>query len=69
MASRGFRVSPTISVASAGYAAEAGKNIISVALLSGVFKVADLEVAQNAGLYLVWAQVIDGFIEWVKAQT
>ncbi|WP_249127491.1 XamI family restriction endonuclease [Bradyrhizobium lablabi] len=51
------------------YTAEAGKNIISVALLSGVFKVADLRTAQSAGLYLVWAHDIDGFIEWIKSQT
>lgn len=51
------------------YTAEAGKNIISVALLSGVFKLADLRVAQNTGLYIVWSHDIDGFIEWVKAQT
>jgi XamI restriction endonuclease len=51
------------------YTAEAGKNIISVALLSGVFKIADLKAAQTAGLYLVWAHDIDGFIEWIKTQT
>lgn len=51
------------------YFAEQGKNIISVALLSGVFKVADLRIAQNSGLYLVWAHDIDGFIEWIKSQT
>lgn len=51
------------------YTAEAGKNIISVALLSGVFKVADLIAAQKAGLYLVWAHDLDEFIEWVKTQT
>jgi hypothetical protein len=51
------------------YSMEAGKNIISVALLSGVFKLSDLRTAQNAGLYLVWSHDIDGFIEWVKSQT
>lgn len=51
------------------YAAEAGKNIISVALLSGVFKLSDLKAAQDSGLFLVWAHNSDGFIEWVKAQT
>jgi hypothetical protein len=50
------------------YGVEAGKNIISVALLSGVFKHADLQTAQTAGLYLVWAHDIDGFIEWIKSQ-
>ncbi len=51
------------------YTAEAGKNIISVALLSGVFKISDLKAAQTAGLYLVWAHDIDGFIDWIKAQS
>lgn len=51
------------------YATEAGKNIISVALLSGVFKLSDLIAAQTAGLYLVWAHDIDGFVEWIKTQT
>lgn len=51
------------------YAAEAGKNIISVALLSGVFKLSDLKAAQDMGLYLVWSHDMDGFVEWIKAQT
>lgn len=51
------------------YTAEAGKNIISVALLSGVFKVSDLVEAQRSGLYLVWAHDMDGFVEWIKTQT
>jgi hypothetical protein len=51
------------------YRDEGGKNIISVALLSGVFKLSDLRAAQAAGLYLVWAHDIDGFIEWIKSQT
>lgn len=51
------------------YTTEAGKNIISVALLSGVFKKSDLIAAQESGLYLVWAHDIDGFIEWIKTQT
>ena len=50
------------------YATEAGNNIISVALLSGVFKVPDLVAAQKAGLYLVWAHELDGFIEWIRSQ-
>jgi hypothetical protein len=48
------------------YTAEAGKNIISIALLSGVFKHSDLQAAQKAGLYLVWAHDIDGFVGWIK---
>lgn len=51
------------------YKAEAGKNIISVALLSGVFKLGDLQAAQKRGLYLVWAHDMDGFIDWIKSQT
>ena len=51
------------------YTVEAGKNIISVALLSGVFKLSDLQAAQKAGLFLVWAHDIDGFVEWIKTQT
>ncbi|UFX46131.1 XamI family restriction endonuclease [Bradyrhizobium sp. 41S5] len=50
------------------YRNEAGKNIISVALLSGVFKLADLQTAQKRGLYLVWAHDMDGFIDWIKSQ-
>ena len=51
------------------YAAQAGRNVISVALLSGVFNLSDLQAAQRAGLYLVWAHDLDGFIEWIKSQT
>jgi hypothetical protein len=47
----------------------AGKTIITVALLSGVFKVDSLKAAQSSGLYLVWAHEIDGFIDWIKSQT
>ena len=50
------------------YNIEAGKTIISVALLSGVFKVSDLQEAQQSGLFLVWAHDMDGFIDWIKAQ-
>jgi hypothetical protein len=51
------------------YQAAAGKNIISVALLSGVFKVEDLAQAQAAGLYLVWAHDLDEFVAWIGSQT
>lgn len=51
------------------YATEAGKNVISVALLSGVFKISDLKAAQEAGLFLVWAHEMDGFIDWVRVQS
>ncbi len=50
------------------YMAAAGKTIISVALMSGVFKVSDLKAAQNAGLFLVWAHDMDSFVDWIKAQ-
>jgi len=51
------------------FAAEGGKNIINVALLSGVFNVRSLVAAQESGLFLVWSHDLDGFIEWVKSQT
>ncbi len=51
------------------YQVAAGKNVISVALLSGVFKVADLAQAQAAGLYLVWAHDLDGFVAWIGSKT
>lgn len=51
------------------YQEHAGKNIISVALLSGVFKLEDLRKAQRAGLYIVWAHDMDGFIDWVRSQS
>lgn len=50
------------------YQVAAGKNIISVALLSGVFTVPDLIEAQKAGLYLVWAHKLDEFIAWIGSQ-
>lgn len=52
-----------------GYDRAAGKNVISVALLSGVFKVSDLVKAQNAGLHLVWAHELDEFVNWMRSQT
>lgn len=51
------------------YRDEGGKNLISVALLSGVFKPSNLKAAQDAGLFLVWAHDIDGFIDWIKSQS
>ncbi|EAQ33379.1 type II restriction enzyme XamI [Nitrobacter sp. Nb-311A] len=51
------------------FATEGGKNIVNVALLSGVFKLSSLVSAQNSGLFLVWSHDLDGFIEWVKSQT
>lgn len=51
------------------FAAQAGLNIINVALLSGVFKYESLISGQQSGLYLVWSHDLDGFIEWIKSQT
>jgi XamI restriction endonuclease len=50
------------------YNRAAGTNVISVALLSGVFKIADLVTAQSSGLHLVWAHDLDEFIEWIGSQ-
>lgn len=47
----------------------AGKTILTVGLLSGVFTLPDLKSAQDKGLYLVWAHDLDGFVEWIKSQT
>ena len=47
----------------------AGKNIITVGVLSAAFKVDSLKAAQNADLYLVWSHDLDGFVEWIKTQT
>ena len=58
----------TVAKAS-GYDRAAGKNFISVALLSGVFKVSDLVKAQNSGLHLIWAHDLDGFVDWIGSQT
>ena len=51
------------------FAAEGGKNIVNVALLSGVVKVESLIAAQDAGLHLVWAHDMDGFVDWIKSQS
>jgi len=50
------------------FAVEGGKNIINVALLSGVFKPDHLLRAQEAGLHIVWSHSVDEFIDWVKSQ-
>lgn len=51
------------------FATEGGKNIVNVALLSGVFKVESLLSAQEAGLHLVWAHEMDGFVDWIRSQS
>ena len=50
------------------FAVEGGKNIINVALLSGVFRPDHLIRAQEAGLHIVWSHSMDEFIDWVKSQ-
>jgi XamI restriction endonuclease len=50
------------------YAVEGGRNILSVALLSGVFKFENLVRAQESGLFLVWSHDMDGFIDWIRSQ-
>jgi hypothetical protein len=51
------------------FTSEGGKNIITVALLSGVFKIDDLSRAQEAGLFLVWAHDVEDFVDRIKSQT
>ena len=51
------------------FATEGGKNIVNVALLSGIFKLESLMSAQEAGLHLVWAHEMDGFVDWIKSQS
>jgi hypothetical protein len=46
----------------------AGKEIVPVALLSGVFGSTHLAAAQSSGLFLVWAHELDGFVDWLLAQ-
>ena len=48
--------------------AKCGEDVVSVALLSGVFKVADLASAQASGLYLVFAHDLDAFAGWLETQ-
>jgi XamI restriction endonuclease len=50
------------------YAEEGGRNIVSVALLSGVFKFENLLRAQESGLFLIWSHDVDGFIDWIRSQ-
>ena len=57
------------TAAKAKHLADAGgRNIINVALLSGVFKFSSLERAQNSGLYLVWAHRMEEFLDWIETQ-
>jgi hypothetical protein len=43
------------------------KQIIPVALLSGVYKIHNLENAQNRGLTLFWAHSANELTEWIEA--
>lgn len=52
----------------AHYKSQAGKQIITVGLLSGVFGVTDLLAAQEEGLFIVWLHDLDAFIDWLRAQ-
>lgn len=47
---------------------KAGEEIIPIALLSGVFKVESLKLAQDSGLFLVWTHELDSFVAWLSAQ-
>jgi hypothetical protein len=46
----------------------AGKMLIPVALLSGVFGVANLRDAQASGLFLVFSHDLQSFADWLAAQ-
>ncbi len=48
---------------------EAGRQIVPVALLSGVFAAANLKTAQDHGLYLAWLHDLDSFIAWLESQS
>lgn len=41
--------------------------VVPVAVLSGVFKVRNLEQAQERGLTLFWAHDLDKLVEWVRS--
>lgn len=47
----------------------AGKQIIPVAVLSGVFASSNLRTAQNQGLYLAWLHDLDSFVGWLESQS
>jgi len=46
----------------------AGKIVVPVALLSGVFGLDNLTSAQGSGLYLVWTHDLDSFVDRLDAQ-
>ena len=41
--------------------------VVPVAVLSGVFKLRNLEAAQNRGLTLYWAYRLDDLVEWIES--
>jgi hypothetical protein len=43
------------------------KQLIPVALLSGVYKIHNLENAQNRGLTLFWAHAVNELTDWIEA--
>ena len=43
------------------------KQMIPVALLSGVYKIHNLENAQNRGMTLFWAHSANELTEWIEA--
>lgn len=47
---------------------KAGEQIIPVALLSGVFGLENLKLAQADGLFLIWAHELTSFSDWMAAQ-
>ena len=51
-----------------GWRNEMGAAVVPVALLSGVFGVANLKAAQDDGLYLVWSHELNSFVDWLASQ-
>jgi len=43
------------------------RQVVPVAVLSGVFKLHNLEAAQDAGLTLFWAHALDAMVDWIDA--
>ena len=42
------------------------RQIVPVALLSGVYKIHNLESAQNRGLAIVWAHDLNELVQWIR---
>jgi len=43
------------------------RQVVPAAVLSGVFKLHNLEAAQDAGLTLFWAHALDAMVDWIDA--